>query len=108
MDKIIKTLSPLTESTYYVLLTLQQPLHGYGIIKQVEEMTSGRLQLAAGTLYGVLQNLVKYKCIKLFSKEEVGKKKKEYVITETGKQLLEYEVKRLEQMVYDAKQGGAI
>ena len=42
---------------YYILLSLTQPLHGYGIMQRVEEMSGGRLRMAAGTLYGALSSL---------------------------------------------------
>lgn len=103
MDKKIQRLSPLTESTFYILLALKQPLHGYGIIKEVEEMTHGRLRLAAGTLYGALQNLQKYQLITLYSEETSGKKKKEYVITDIGLELLHYEVDRIDMMLQNAR-----
>nr|MCR5390105.1 PadR family transcriptional regulator [Lachnospiraceae bacterium] len=46
---------PLTEAIFYILLALRHPNHGYGIIQEVESMTSGRLVLGAGTLYGAIQ-----------------------------------------------------
>ncbi|QMS85562.1 PadR family transcriptional regulator [Candidatus Xianfuyuplasma coldseepsis] len=102
--KILK-LTPLTEATYYTLLALNEPLHGYGIIKKVEEMTSGRLILAAGTLYGVLTSLQKYQLIELDHEEEDNKKKKVYRITPLGRDLLDYELRRLEEMVANGKRG---
>ena len=48
----------LTEAVFYILLSLQKPLHGYGIIQNVEELSHGRVKLAAGTLYGALNSLV--------------------------------------------------
>ena len=47
----------LTESTYYILLSLVRARHGYGIMQQTEEMSHGRVRLAAGTLYGALNTL---------------------------------------------------
>ena len=41
----------LTESTYYILLSLYHPQHGYGIMQQTEQLSGGRVHLAAGTLY---------------------------------------------------------
>lgn len=38
----------LTEAVYYILLSLCTPLHGYGIMQRVDEMSSGRVKLAAG------------------------------------------------------------
>ena len=40
----------LTESTYYILLSLYHPQHGYGIMQQTEQLSGGRVHLAAGTL----------------------------------------------------------
>ena len=42
----------LTEAVYYILLSLDQPLHGYGIMQNIERISGGRVRLAAGTLYG--------------------------------------------------------
>ena len=53
----------LTESTYYILLSLYHPQHGYGIMQQTEQLSGGRVHLAAGTLYGALTSL----CEKAFS-----------------------------------------
>ena len=47
----------LTESTYYILLSLYHPQHGYGIMQQTEQLSGGRVRLAAGTLYGALNSL---------------------------------------------------
>ena len=47
----------LTESTYYILLALYHPQHGYGIMQQTEQLSGGRVRLAAGTLYGALNSL---------------------------------------------------
>ncbi len=46
----IKKFSPLTEATYYILLSLVKPLHGYVTIKKVEEMSNSRVKIVAGTL----------------------------------------------------------
>lgn len=104
MDKLIKKLSPLTEATFYTLLSLHEPLHGYGIIKKVEAMTNERVKLAAGTLYGVLSTLQKHELIVLEREEESNKKKKIYKITDLGKELIEYEMARLSEMLENARQ----
>lgn len=69
-------LSPLTESTYYILISLVDPLHGYGIIKKVQALSRGRIVLSPGTLYGVLQNLMAHNLISLEEAQEEGRKKK--------------------------------
>ena len=58
MNGLIQRNSPLTEATYYILISLTEPLHGYGIMKKVDEMSHGRIRLAAGTLYGALNTLL--------------------------------------------------
>lgn len=99
----LENFSPLTEATFYILLSLNNPLHGYGVIKKVELMTNGRLKLVSGTLYGALQKLLKYKLITLISEDVLNKKKKIYISTEIGKQVINYEIIRLEQMLINAK-----
>lgn len=47
----------LTEETFYILLSLYSPRHGYAVIQFIEEKTGGRLALGAGTLYGALNSL---------------------------------------------------
>ena len=48
----------LTEAVYYILLSLTDPLHGYGIMQNVEKLSGGRVRLAAGTLYGAINTLL--------------------------------------------------
>jgi len=88
----------LTESTYYILLSLYQPQHGYGIMQQTEQMSGGRVRLAAGTLYGALNALCDKGWI-LQLPVESGSRKKEYKLTEKGLQILRNELKRLRQLV---------
>lgn len=103
MDHSIAKLSPLTEATFYVLLAVQKKIHGYGIIKSVEELTNGRIVLAAGTLYGALTNLQKHKCIELVSTSK-SRRKKEYQSTQLGTELLQYEINRIRSMIIHAEQ----
>ncbi|PRR78125.1 Transcriptional regulator PadR-like family protein [Clostridium liquoris] len=85
----------LTETTLFVLLAVYQPNHGYGIMQFIESKTSGRLSLGAGTLYGAINTLVKKKWIVLYGED---RRKKEYIITEEGKKIVELEVKRLKKL----------
>ena len=48
----------LTEAVYYILISLYTPLHGYGVIQNVEKLSGGRVRLGAGTLYGALNSMV--------------------------------------------------
>jgi DNA-binding PadR family transcriptional regulator len=100
----IKKFSPLTEATYYILISLTEPLHGYGIIKKVEDMSNGRIILAAGTLYGAINTLQNNKLIVPVDEIEVKRKKrKTYQRTALGDDLVDYEITRLEEMAANGK-----
>ena len=88
----------LTESTYYILLSLVKPQHGYGIMQQTERMSGGRIRLAAGTLYGALTSLCEKGWIILLPAAEESRKK-EYALTEKGRAVLKRELQRLRQLV---------
>ena len=88
----------LTESTYYILLSLTQPQHGYGIMQQTEAMSKGRVRLAAGTLYGALNSLCEKGWIIQLPCDD-GSRRKEYRLTERGKKVLRNEVSRLRELV---------
>ena len=87
----------LTESTYYILLSLVSPQHGYGIMQQAEELSKGRVRLAAGTLYGALSAMVDKGWIEQLPMES-GSRKKEYQLTERGRVILGKEVARLREL----------
>ena len=94
--------APLTEAVYYILLSVTQPMHGYGIIQNVRDMSGGRLVLAAGTLYGAITNLLAKGWIETAGEEE-NSRKKEYIITESGLAVLKNELARLEELVSNGK-----
>lgn len=85
----------LTEVTLYILLSLYTPNHGYGIMQFIEEKTHGRLVLGAGTLYGALTSLVSKEWITLVE-EESSRKKKIYIITDLGRDMVKKEMERLQ------------
>ena len=92
------TYAALTESTYYILLALYRPRHGYGIMQQTERMSGGRVHLAAGTLYGALTSLCdKGWIVPVPSGGE--SRKKEYRLTPLGMSVLQKELQRLRQLV---------
>ena len=75
----------LTEAVFYILLSLDAPLHGYGIMQQTEQLSGGRVHLAAGTLYGALTSLCEKGWIRPLPAES-GSRKKEYQLTAEGVQ----------------------
>ena len=88
---------PLTETTYYILLVLLEPAHGYLIMQKVEELSRQQVKIAAGTLYGAIDNLLKIKLIKSVESEE--KRRKTYLITDKGKEVLRLDFERMHHMI---------
>lgn len=88
----------LTEAVYYILLSLYTPQHGYGIMQRTETLSGGRIHLASGTLYGALNTLCEKEWIKPLTAEP-GSRRKEYQLTEMGREVLRGELERLRQLV---------
>ncbi|HEX2944499.1 MAG TPA: PadR family transcriptional regulator [Clostridia bacterium] len=88
----------LTEAVYYILLSLYSPMHGYGIMQNVKEMSKGRVSLGAGTMYGAIGTLLEKGLVRPESGEN-DSRKKEYVITEAGREVVSGEISRLEELL---------
>jgi DNA-binding PadR family transcriptional regulator len=87
---------PLTEPVLMVLLSLaEQPRHGYSIIKDVEQMSDGRVMLSTGTLYGALQRLLDRGWIERFEEEDASRDRRAYRLTSLGRRNLKREFERL-------------
>ena len=93
-DDILKYL-PLTESTYYILLALIEPLHGYGVMQKVELLSQGAVKIGPGTLYGAFQALEKEALIVKVGEED---RRKSYALTPKGREVLKSQIERLEIM----------
>jgi hypothetical protein len=89
---------PMSEAMYYILLALLHPVHGYGVMQRVRELSGGRLVLGPGTLYGILTRMHTEGYIRLESAEG---RRKVYAITEAGAKALLEEYRRLKTMVQD-------
>lgn len=94
-EKIKRIYVPMTESGFYILYCLRTPQHGYGISRQVKEMTGGHVSISAGTMYGALSKMEKDGLITFCYEEE---KRKLYQITELGEEVLSLEIKRIERL----------
>ena len=90
----------LTETTFYVLLSVFTPRHGYAMMQFIEQETAGRLSLGAGTLYGASNALLKKGWMEPYGAEDG--RKKEYVITEAGRKAAEGERERLKRLLCTA------
>ena len=92
------TQGALTEAVYYILLSLTAPMHGYGIMQNVELLSNGRVHLAAGTLYGAISTMLQRGWISALPGED-DSRKKQYRITDTGAQVLRQELLRLNELL---------
>lgn len=88
---------PLTETVYYILLALLEPAHGYLIMQKVEELSNGEVRMAAGTLYGAIENLLKLKFIEPVESDD--SRRKVYIITNEGKKILLLDFERMCHMI---------
>ena len=89
---------PMTEAMYYVLLALLRPLHGYGLMQRISQLSGGRRTMSPGTLYGILSRLQREGLIRL---EDQDARRKTYALTEDGKEALKTEYARLCRLVED-------
>ena len=90
---------PLTEPVLMVLLSLaEQPRHGYSIIKDVEQLSDGRVMLSTGTLYGALQRLLDRGWIERFEEADASRDRRAYRLTALGRRILKQEMERLKHL----------
>jgi DNA-binding PadR family transcriptional regulator len=75
-----------------------EPRHGYSVMQNIEALTEGRVVLGAGTLYGAINNLLEKEWIRAVG-HSAESRKKEYVITPTGRAILHVELSRLEELI---------
>ena len=94
---------PMTETAFYILLSLKEPLHGYGIIQNVADITKGRILLGAGTVYGTLSKLLKDGVIDIVGTTE---RRKIYRQSSLGTRLLEQEINRISEQLKHAERSG--
>lgn len=97
LQELIKKATPMTEASYYILISLKESLHGYGVMQKVEELSQKRVQLGPGTLYGALSNLQTLGLIEAVG-ESGSERRKMYCMTEQGRVIAEHEVNRFEEL----------
>lgn len=94
----IRKYLPLTETTYYTLLALIEPLHGYVVMQKVREKSKGSVEIGPGTLYGAFSKLLKEGLIR---KVKEDNRRKTYTLTPKGKEVLREQIRRLEIMTQE-------
>ncbi|MEK7326417.1 MAG: helix-turn-helix transcriptional regulator [Chloroflexota bacterium] len=98
---------PLTEATFFILLSLSpEPKHGYAIMKDVQALSEGRILLSTSTLYGALKRLLEQGWIKRVSDPAANgtaRERKAYALTDQGRRILKAELARLKKLVSTAQ-----
>jgi DNA-binding PadR family transcriptional regulator len=101
-------LNPLPSAAFQILLALaDENLHGYAIMRQVEEQTGGRMRLGPGTLYNSIQSLLEEKLIEeVAPREDAGpghERRRYYRLTSAGRKLAHAEAERLADLLRVAR-----
>lgn len=97
----IKNFIPMSETAYYILLSLTEERHGYAVMQYVSKLTNERINLGPGTLYGTLSKLEKTDLVMITKQEN---KRKYYKVTEQGEEVLEAEIQRIEELYTNGRE----
>ncbi len=90
---------PLSEPVVLILASLAgKPQHGYALMKDIEALSNGRVQMSTGTLYGALRRLLEDQWIERFEQDDTSREKQAYRLTPDGRRILESEVDRMKQL----------
>ena len=89
----------LTEPVFLILASLaDKPRHGYALMKNIEEISEGRVRLSTGTLYGAIRRLLEDGWIERFAQKDTSRDKQAYRLTTAGRGRLKAEVTRMKQL----------
>lgn len=92
-------LKSLSEPVFLILTSLlDQPRHGYALIREVERISDGRVRLSTGTLYAALRRLLEEGLIQRFAQEDKSRDKQAYSLTAAGRRQLQAEVNRMKRL----------
>jgi DNA-binding PadR family transcriptional regulator len=96
---VVEQGKPLSEPVLLILMSLaEEPRHGYGLMKDIESLSGGRIRLSTGTLYGALRRMLDDGWIERFEQEDTSREKQAYRLTAAGRRHLEAEVERMRQL----------
>ncbi|HEY7390196.1 MAG TPA: helix-turn-helix transcriptional regulator [Bryobacteraceae bacterium] len=92
-------LRPISEAVLLILLSLaEKPRHGYALLRDIEDLSEGRVRLSTGTLYGALRRLLEDAWIERFAQTDISREKQAYKLTATGRRQLQWELERMRQL----------
>lgn len=103
-----RKLDPLPSAAFQILLSLAEgDLHGYAIMRQVEQQTNGRMRLGPGTLYSSIQALLEEGFIEEVDTKSGASSPQErrrfYRLSSTGRKLARSEAERLADLLRVAR-----
>jgi DNA-binding PadR family transcriptional regulator len=89
----------VSEAVFLILTSLaHQPRHGYALMKDIEEISEGRVRLSTGTLYGAIRRLLEDGWIERFEQKDTSREKQTYRLTAAGRRQIKLEVERMKQL----------
>jgi DNA-binding PadR family transcriptional regulator len=92
-------LRPISEAVLLILVSLaEKPRHGYALLRDIEELSEGRVRLSTGTLYGALRRLLEDGWIERFAQRDTTREKQAYKLTAVGRRQLQWELERMRQL----------
>jgi DNA-binding PadR family transcriptional regulator len=92
-------IKPLTEPVLLILVSLaSKPQHGYALMRDIRDLSQGRVEVTTGTLYGALRRLMEDGWIERFDQEDTSREKQAYRLTTIGRRHLEMELDRMKQV----------
>jgi len=99
----LKSLEQLTDSVFYIMAALTEPRHGYAVMNLVEETTNGDFVIGPASLYTIIKKLLAEHLIVLH--DESDSRRKVYVLTDKGREVLTEDIKRRKVMIQLAEKG---
>ncbi len=99
----LKSLEQLTDSVFYIMAALTIPRHGYAIMNLIEETTKGHFIIGPASLYTIIKKLLKEELIILH--DESDSRRKVYVLTQKGREVLTEDIERRKVMIELAEKG---
>jgi DNA-binding PadR family transcriptional regulator len=89
----------MSEPVFLILASLMdKPRHGYALMKDIEEISEGRVRLSTGTLYGAIRRLLEDGWIERFAQKDTSRDKQAYRLAAAGRRQLKLEVERMKQL----------
>jgi DNA-binding PadR family transcriptional regulator len=100
MRHVAERHNPLSEPVLLVLMSLAaKPRHGYALMKDIENLSDGRVRMSTGTLYGALRRLLEDQWIARFEQPDTSREKQAYRLTPAGRRQLHLELDRMKQLM---------